>query len=536
MDMSDIWNRNIRACRAVVENNLGPRVVNIVSGSLSDQVYWQERLTYTRQDVFRVDGGTTIISSLEKTRKGNFLGSINAWIEIQHAIKGQIFPPMMLMTMVFGQGKRLSPFTQALANRKPAFPTPRCSSNQGYYLSTADIAAMSATLWQHHLGSNGFNGLIIKWGDEAVIPGKTWENGSSIFKDLDGMRFIWQTEPTDDLAREKEWVEFDGETSRMTFQYTRQSLDSLHQRLSQRGKDRCIGVNLGSLGISYALMRVMEEVFSRDVADENKWVDWDPYTWIALACKDESEWNAEKSLEERIGKTGIRELEKRIPEFYFKIRQVNEIFQERYGRLPQIGVLDFGEPYWMDWGLHLSMRRSLELLTTNSAVSMASRELFNLPQEPDLNGNIILGSSIPHGADIHNSLLVDTIITDPESVVHGGVVVSGKHRKLLMPHGGSALFCAADEMIFTGPHAIAFRATGRELRLAEGDRLAHLYLSDGTLEMRANESLVNYEGENYSMPVMGNPVSFAEAARRMSLEDTRLVENRWLEQWSSWLK
>ena len=103
-----------------------------------------------------------------------------------------------------------------------------------------------------------------------------------------------------------------------------------------------------------------------------------------------------------------------------------------------------------------------------------------------------------------------------------------------MPYGGSALFCAADEIRFNGPHAIAFKSTGNQLQLEEGDRLATLYLSDGKIEMRTNESMTNYDGENYSTPVMENPISFEEAARRMTLEDTRLVEKRWLDQWNSW--
>ena len=352
----------------------------------------------------------------------------------------------------------------------------------------------------------------------------------------DGIRFVWQTEPTEDLAREKEWVEFDAGSAQMTYQYTRQGLDGLRRRLAEHGQGHLIGVNLGSLGISYRLMEVAEEVFREDVADEEKWVDWDPYTWIAIACQEESDWKAEAAFEDQIGKTGIRELERRLPDFYPKIQQMRNLFRDRYGRYPVVKVLDFGKPYWMDWGLHLSLRRSLEAMTTDSDQGLASRDLFNLPHDCDGNGNIILRSSIPQGADIRESVLVDTVITDPGSIIHGGVVVAGRHHRLDMPDGGSALFCAANEMKFKGPHAIAFKALGEEFLLAEGDRLACLLLSDRTLEMRSNESLINYEGENYMQPVMGNLISFEEATRRMYMEDTRLVEKRWSDKWRSWLR
>jgi hypothetical protein len=283
-------------------------------------------------------------------------------------------------------------------------------------------------------------------------------------------------------------------------------------------------------------MQVAEEVFRGDISAGNKWVDWDPYTWIALSCQDEDEWKAEAALEDRMGKSGMCDLERCIPDFFHKIQQMRASFQKRYGRLPVISVLDFGQPYWMDWGLHLSLRRSLDALTHDSDLGSASRELFHLPQERDKDGNILVHSSIPQGADIRDSLLVDTIITDPSTVIQGGVVVAGRHRRLEMPYGGSALFCAADEMKFSGPHAIAFKSTGNQFQLEEGDRLAILYLSEGTIEMRTNESLISYEGENYSKPVMGNPISFEDAGRRMSMEDTRLVEKRWSDQWNGWLK
>ena len=109
-------------------------MVNVVSGSQVDQQYWHDQLHNTRKDVFRAYGETMVISSLEASRKGNFLGSMNAWLAIQKAMQGSTHLSVMLINIVFGEGKRLSPFTQALTNRKPAFPTPMCVSNGQVHL------------------------------------------------------------------------------------------------------------------------------------------------------------------------------------------------------------------------------------------------------------------------------------------------------------------------------------------------------------------------------------------------------------------
>jgi len=48
--------------------------------------------------------------------------------------------------------------------------------------------------------------------------------------------------------------------------------------------------------------------------------------------------------------------------------------------------------------------------------------------------------------------------------------------------------------------------------------------------------MVNFEGENYARPILGNPISYKEAGRRMSGEDSRLAEKRWFDRWNNWLR
>jgi len=248
---------------------------------------------------------------------------------------------------------------------------------------------------------------------------------------------------------------------------------------------------------------------------------------MALCCQNKEQWQAEIDDEERTGRKGIRSIQSRYPDFYDKIQVVRARLEERLSRPMSIAVLDFGRPFWMDWGLHISLRKTLESLTTDSDEGMATRELFSIPHERDQQHNIILQSSVPAAADIRNSVIVDTVITDPQTVIRGGVVVGGRHRLLNMPYGGSALFCVAHAASFTGPQGVAFRSVATSMQVPEGGRHTTVFLSDGPHPMVSNEAIVDYEGDNYSKPILENTLSFEEAASLVSKQDVQALERQW---------
>ncbi len=536
--MTNMWNENILSSLRIVQQNNGLDLVTVVSGTETDRMYWQEHFNKTSRDVFRRDGTTSTISISEITRKGNFLGTINAWNLTKQAIlkDGGNFPSISLMSMVFGEGKRLSPFTQALGNRKPAFPTPMWGAYSKTYLRMADLSNLYNNILTNHLEQSGFQGYVVKWGDEAIIPGLKWNAKKNEYFGVDAIRSVFKTDVTPDLAREKDWVLTDTRTGLMRFQYSRQDINSLKQRISELGEGSYdFGVNLGSLALSYDFLEIAAHVLQDDVADPRKWVDWDPYVWIALFCRDKSEWEAELSYEDRCGKTGIRDLEARYPDFYIKISKVRAALEAKTGRSFTVRVLDFGDILWTDYGLHLSLRKSLDLLTTDFVEGRVSRELFGIANVRDQKGNIIIRSSIPEDADIQRSVIVDTIIKDPSTIIHEGVIVGGRHKHLFMPFGGSALFCAADTMKFIGMHGVAFRSIGSEITILDGGRHTSLFFPEIIENMVSNETILDYSGKNYYAPVLGNHLSFEEAGKLMAKMDGKDIESRWLTTWQNWL-
>jgi len=400
------------------------------------------------------------------------------------------------------------------------------------YLCTADLSNLYTNLWVSHLQENGFRGVIVKWGDEAIIPGRQWDKERLDLRQFDAVRFVWCRSITEDLAREKEWVAIESQSKLVKYQYARQGFDSLKAQLSQleAGKYE-VGVNLGSLAVSYDFINTALDVFHDDVWDSQKWVDWDPYVWMALHCRDETQWRAEADHEARIGKTGIRDLEIRFPNFYVKVSELRSALEAKTKRPFSVGVLDFGEPFWADFGLHLSLRRLLESVTADSDHGTVSRDLFGIPQARDKNGNIIVRSTIPPSVDIRDSVIIDTVIQDEGTVIRNGLVVGGRHKRVYMPHGGSALFCLVDDLALTGPHGIALRSVGPQVVVPAGGRHTTLLLSNGLLDMVADESIVDYSGDNYSRPILGNRLSFEEAEKLMLSIDAHDLESRWSNLW-----
>ena len=529
------WLANIRANQELVRENRVGKLAVVVSGSESDRQFWQSHVGAVATDIFRADGTTAVVSVQEHAPKGNFLGTLNAWREVRHATGSGavILPDVGLISMVFGKGKRLSPFTQALGNCKAALPTPARSASSADYLRGGDLSSLYANTWLDTIGRAGFEGVIVKWGDEALIPGLRWELPSDAFKDVDAIRFVWQTEPDEVLAREKEWVVVDETTGLMVTEYSRQDLDTIRQRRTALGGNLTMGVNLGSFAISYRLLDVMLDIFGSDVANDCRAADWDPYGWLALCCATEADWRAEVDREGRAGRPALGRLLARFPDLYEKMHAVRARLEAQVRRPLRIGVLDFGACFWVDMGLHTTLRTALDRLTHRSAAGQVAREIFGIQQEPDANGNIVINSEIAPGVELRDSVVVDTTIADGSSVMYRGVLVGGKHGRVQMPDGGAALFCALDDLQFDGPSSIALRSVGGAVRLPEGGRHTTLHLPDGPVAMLGSESIRNYDGPEYTEPTLGNPISFGRASELMDAVGPEECDRRWRTAWDA---
>lgn len=527
MTIENIWQDNIDENLLIVEKNNGPALFISVAGSEKDKSYWHRHFEELKGTLFCKDRTTKIVSIAEKRKKGNFLGTLNAWLETKGQLRKETisFPDVVLMNMIFGQGKRLSPFTQALGNRKSALPLPFNISNVDALFCTADLSCLYSNLWVNYLRNQGFRGVLIKWGDEAVIPGKRLAlNSNKSLSDISGIRFVSYRSLTPDLAREKEWLLVANSNELVKKQFARGNYEFLNETFSTfKEDDYQIGVNLGSLAISYDFLDIAANIFYDDLSDASKWVDWDPYIWIALHCDTEEQWIETLNDERNKGFGNLSVLVNRYPDLYKKVYQLKNEYQEKIKNHFKIQAIDFGQPYWADFGLHHSLQDQFESLLQNSNNGLVSRKLFRIPESVDENGNRIIRSEIPKNAKIYNSIVIDSVITSPDTYINKGLIVGGMHNLVSMPDGGSAMYCVVENLRFHGSRGVALFAVGRNISVSMGGRYTTLLTPSRYRHLIGNESILDYNESIYNDLLFGNEISFADAEKIVAEIDSREI-------------
>jgi hypothetical protein len=483
----------------------------VVTGDDKQAAFWRRRFRTSSAN----DNPTIVLS--ERGAKGNFLGTLQAYDQVftQRQIAESGLGRLEQIVMLVGAGTRLSPFTQALGNMKSAFPLPDADASPAG-LSIGEAAIRSTSPWIQCLRHGGFDGLVVRWGDEVLIPSSKLAASAGQYSEVDAVRFGWRTDPTSLLASQKEWLLVDRHTGLVLRDIPRQPIDSLMRELSADSHGATVTfVNLGSLAASHQLLRAACDVFQSELNDNASAANWDPYFWIALQCPELDAWEAVGEAEARVGARGFANLTTSVPTFFSSVQRVKDRLQQELGRKLRVGVLDFGEPYWLDAGSHLALRTAFADIFACSERGRTMRAFLGLPDSLANGDSFIKDSRIAAGARVQGSVVIGSEIRDPASCLEGAVVLDSRLGFLQVSPGGAALCSVSDDLRVDGPHGVAFRIRGKN-EVAGHESATTLQIGSQSIVMRYDDKLGMIDGKTYSEPVLENPISYRDASRAMN--------------------
>jgi len=560
---------NIDLARSSVEGSTNPPLVAVISGTKVDAEYWGTRFLNTVKRLFRKDGGTKVYSLQEKIgdkeREGNFLGTLLAYRTIKNSMpdRWSYFRKnfVVLIGMLFGRGERMSPFTQIKGDRKPAIAA--SAANMDVAGRRDSVTAIEEAMHffapvADYIKERGFRGILNKWGDETQIPSVKLSGAKdepSLMQpgnEHDMIKITSVIEITDANAKEKDWVVFD-EKGNFVAQLSRNKKDILIEQLkalgikpSANGKYYA-GVSLGPIAVSYDMLDIMEEVFRKDVDTKGIYMDFDPYLMMLFAMRgDETKWAAAK--ESLRDKKDFQDLMKMIPDLWEKVNKVRSMFAERYGREPNLKVLNLGSDiYWADIGQHSAMREKYMAINDDGSKGIIARKIEGIENyKRDANGNIIVNSVISPDVKIKNSVIINSTVTGL-GVINGSVIKDSTLRNVNIDHAFVVSSVRID--VILKADSGLYESVGTEaIKLDEKMRHGTLLTADGPRDMLIHEdtdlrktSILSPEEYDalvsagdpdlkyisvktkpdgsreysyklgYDRPVLGNPVSFAAA-------------------------
>ncbi|MEO0811692.1 MAG: hypothetical protein AAFY60_02435 [Myxococcota bacterium] len=506
---------NIRVTEAVFKNGSAPALLGTVSGSEAAQRFWLNQLERMQPEF----GATALASLHEDLPVNQAFGLLLMWQRIREQYEAG---RGALLAFVFGEGSRATPLTECEGGQKPAMRSfvMRGVPPQRRAQSIVELALRYFAPVEHYLRKSGFNGVVVKWGDEIQIPTLPLDGSDPRFASADIVRFVSISRMNEDLAANKDWVGVD-ESGNVTAFIPRRPLAQM-AALAERGvlqeRDDGLygGINLGSIAVSDRFLDALLAEFSAEVndpnADRKARPDLDPqlFTALTLATIDDvterqAAW--EQALSES---TAMAKLAESMPDLFARLRAVVEGFKERHGHGVRIVAMDFGDQYWGDIGQHRAMFELYTSLLSRDEEGEIARALAGLEEQVDANGNRLAGNTfIGSGAVVRNSVLIDAKIHSGE--VHNSVLI-GTHCGEL--HANNAFDVQSTvSTLSLKPRSGSYRVVDRgRCEVAAGERLTTVVLPDEFHHLRVHEDDPLRDRERcYDVAIRGNPIAFAKA-------------------------
>ena len=503
---------NLAEMWRIVRESQGPReVVAIVNPGDGDAV--TARLRSFAPAVFRADGATRIYAHEERSeaadRRGQLLGLLDALRAYRELHGALIQDRVAVGIMLPGKGTRLSPLTQHLGGIKPLFPVPIRAELDGVpvWLDAATASLWTWTLVAQTLERQGFRGVAWKWGDEPQIASRKLANFDYDLSDVDAIRFGAAATITEDLARNKEWLQVDPQTGDLVMQLRRRPRAELLARMGLADQPHAAAhVHIGSPTFSHVFLGHAEAVFG----DCQGWLDVDGYLFEALT-QDRELWADEVERDPE-----LRAMLERCPDFYERARELRRRIEEERGHAMRVVVLDFGsDPYWADIGQLRRAREAWAILAGPAQVESAGFARWLAAMDgvaPDAFGNYLVGDvRIPSDGSVRDSVVIDSSVGRGD--IEGAVLRNSKLGLANLERGAVALDCEVAALRM-GKDTLALGSVGEYLRVP--DHHVHTSIAaDPQAEPPVIESWFADardnpgERENYEQPRYGNPTSFA---------------------------
>jgi phosphomannomutase len=521
--------RNIKHTERLFEQGMSPKLLGVVCGSEAARRFWQHRLDEI-QPAFKA---REAIAFHEDLPVNQAFGLLLLWHRLRDkASSGE----GALVAFVFGDGTRATPFTETDNGQKPAMSTfvkmTGVATNRR--ISMVELALKYFTPVEAYLRRSGFDGVVVKWGDEAQIPVRDLSGRNELFHNADIVRFVSRRAMTASDAANKDWLGVDS-SGRVTAFIPRRPLAEMRpladRGLVERQGDTLIaGINLGSIAVSRALLDELLAEFHGEVfdaeAERSRRPDLDPQFFAALtvaaienADERRQAWDLQMSELQ-----SLRDLEKNLPDILNRMRRVFDRFAERHGRLPRIVALDFEDQYWGDVGQHRQIFDFYFSPNDSGASGTITRALAGLSNKRDDANNILMHSEIGQ-ARVVNSVLIDCRVESGEIV---DSVLIGTWADSIRSEGAFDVGSTVASITLKR-RAGSYKVVSNEpITANEGERVTTLFLPNGQkVLMRVHEDTdLRDKRTSYDLPILGNPISFRDAHSQMSGIDPIELENR----------